>query len=96
MIIAMIMGLITGLVAAVIAEIPRLVRLHDERDVNYFIGVPMLAAIPNTPTETERRLAQRRSAVRAMTILIIGVAAVPLLAFILNASRLFHIIGYKH
>ena len=45
MMIAMIMGLITGLVAAVIAEIPRLARLYDERDVNYFIGVPMLAAI---------------------------------------------------
>jgi hypothetical protein len=96
MIIAMIMGLITGLVAAVIAEIPRLARLYDERDVNYFIGVPMLAAIPDTPTETERRLAQRRVAVRVMTFLIIGAAAVPLLAFILNASRLFHIIGYKH
>jgi hypothetical protein len=96
MIIATIMGLITGLVGAVIAEIPRLTRLYDERDVSYFIGVPMLAAIPDSPTPVERRLAHRRAAVRAMTFLIIGAAAVPLLAFILNASRLFHIIGYKH
>lgn len=95
MMIAAVMGLVTGLLAAVIAEFPRLTKLHDERDVNYFLGVPVLAAIPQTLTLSERRHAGRRFLVTSLVYLGVGVAAVPILALLLNASRLFHILGYK-
>ena len=95
MMIALGMALVAGLIAAVIAELPRLTRLYDDRDVAFYLGVPVLASIPETLTVIERGHARRRVLVRVLVCLVIGAAAVPLLAFALNASRLFQIIGYK-
>ncbi|HMG33719.1 MAG TPA: Wzz/FepE/Etk N-terminal domain-containing protein [Blastocatellia bacterium] len=95
MMFALAMAAAGGIVAALLAELPKLTRLHDERDVSYFLGVPVLASIPQSLTISERSAARRRMMTRGAIYFLIGAIAVPLLALLLNASRLFHILGYK-
>jgi uncharacterized protein involved in exopolysaccharide biosynthesis len=96
MMIALLVALGTGVAVALALEVPRMARVHDARDVSYFLGVPTLAAIPESLTPIERNNARRRTAYRLMILIVIGAAAVPIIALLLSASRLFYIIGYNH
>src|SRR5262245_23619024 len=51
-------ALALGLLIASAWEIPRLFLIHNERDVEYYLGTPVLAAIPETltPRSEERRV----------------------------------------
>jgi uncharacterized protein involved in exopolysaccharide biosynthesis len=95
MLFALGLALGAGLVAAVIAEIPRMTVIHDERDVNYFLGVPVVAMIPETLTVAERGKAQNSLFKQRLVYLIAGAAAVPVLVFVLNSIRIFQILGNK-
>src|SRR5205085_1032162 len=95
MMFALAMALGAALVAAVIAELPRFTRIHDERDIKYFLGVPVVALLPENFTATERSTEARRQFARRLRFLLIGAATVPVLAFILNFTHIFHILGSK-
>lgn len=95
MLFALAMALGAGLVAAVVAEIPRMTVMHDERDVAYFLGAPVVALIPETLTAAERGQAQNQFFKRRLVFLVAGAAAVPVLALLLNALRIFQILGNK-
>ncbi len=95
MMFALAMALGAALVAAVIAELPRFTRIHDERDIKYFLGVPVVALLPDTCTAAERQMAGRRQFAQRLRFLLIGAAAIPILAFILNFTHIFHILGSK-
>src|SRR5436305_3666829 len=91
MLFALAMALGAGLVAAVIAELPRLARINDERDIKYFLGVPVVAQLAESYTADERRHEARRQFARRLRFLLVGAAIIPLLAFVLNFSHVFHI-----
>ena len=95
MLFALAMALGAGLVAAVIAELPRLARINDERDIKYFLGVPVVAQLAESYTADERRHEARRQFARRLRFLLVGAAIIPLLAFVLNFSHVFHILGSK-
>lgn len=84
-----------GLVAAIVVELPRMTMIHDERDVNYFLGVPVVALIPETFTITERGRSQNHLFKRRLIYLLVGAAAVPVLVLVLNSIRIFQILGNK-
>lgn len=84
-----------GLVAAVLVELPRMTKIHDERDVNYFLGVPVVALIPETLTVAERGRSQNSLFKRRLIYLLAGAAAVPVLVLVLNSIRIFQILGNK-
>ena len=69
--------------------------IQDERDVHYFLGVPVLALIPETITGAERKRVRRRLLARRLSYVVIGAAAVPILTVLLNATGLFQILGSK-
>ena len=95
MLFALAMALGAGLVAAAVMELPRLTRIHDERDVKYFLGVPVVAQLAESYTADERRSEGRRQFARRLRWLLVGAAMIPLLAFVLNFSHVFHILGSK-
>ena len=95
MMLALALALASGLVAAAASEARRLSRIYDDRDVAYFLGVPVVALIPETLTVTERSRAQRKLFARRLGYLALGAAAVPILALALNATRIFQILGSK-
>jgi len=95
MMFALAMALGAGLAAAVVAEIPRMTMIHDERDVNHFLGVPVVALIPETLTVAERGQAQDHLFKRRLVCLLAGAAAIPVLVLVLNTLRIFQILGNK-
>jgi uncharacterized protein involved in exopolysaccharide biosynthesis len=95
MMFALAMALGAALLAAFIAELPRFTRIHDERDIKYFLGVPVVALLPENFTATERNTEGRRQFARRLRFLLIGAAVIPVLAFILNFTHIFHILGSK-
>ena len=95
MLFALAMALGAALVAAVVAELPRFTRIHDERDIKYFLGVPVVALLPDNLTAAERSLRSRQLFARRLRFLLIGAAAIPALAFVLNFTHIFHILGSK-
>jgi hypothetical protein len=84
-----------GVIGAGAAEASKLAMICDERDVNYFLGVPVVALIPETLTTGETRHLGRQLLARRLGYLALGAAAVPLLALLLNATRIFQILGSK-
>ncbi|MGA9772451.1 MAG: Wzz/FepE/Etk N-terminal domain-containing protein [Blastocatellia bacterium] len=95
MMFALALALGAGLVAAIIVELPRMTRIHDERDINYFLGVPVVAMIPETLTIAERGQSQNSLFKRRLVYLLMGAAAVPVLVLVLNSIRIFQILGNK-
>jgi hypothetical protein len=83
------------LAAAFVAEAPRLSMINDDRDVKYYLGVPVVALIPETFTIAERGQAQRQLFIRRIAYLIAGAAALPLLVLLLNGINIFQFLGSK-
>jgi uncharacterized protein involved in exopolysaccharide biosynthesis len=93
--IALGLALAAGLVAAFVAEAPKLSMIHDDRDVKYYLGVPVIALIPESLTIAERGHTQRHLFKRRLGFLIIGAAALPLLVLLLNGLNIFQVLGSK-
>jgi protein tyrosine kinase modulator len=95
MLIALVLALGMGVIGAGAAEASKLQTIRDERDVSYFLGVPVVALIPETLTSSETRNLGRQRMARRLGYLALGAAAIPLLALLLNATRIFQILGSK-
>ena len=89
------LALVAGLAAAFVAEAPKLSMIIDDRDVKYYLGVPVVALIPETFTIAERGQSQRHLFKRRVRLLMIGAAALPLLVLLLNSLNVFQILGSK-
>jgi protein tyrosine kinase modulator len=89
------LALAAGLAAAFVAEAPKLSMIMDDRDVKYYLGVPVIALIPETFTIAERGQSQRLVFKRRLRFLMIGAAALPLLVLLLNSLNVFQILGSK-
>lgn len=95
MMVAALLALVIGVIGAAIAEARKLSMIYDERDVNYFLGVPVVALIPETLTVSERGRGARQLFARRLAYLVLGAAAVPILALLLDATKIFQILGSK-
>lgn len=95
MLMALVLALVAALAAAAVVEVRRLSMIYDACDVDYFLGVPVVALIPETLTVRERGAASRQLFVRRLGYAALGAAAVPILAFVLDATKIFQILGNK-
>jgi uncharacterized protein involved in exopolysaccharide biosynthesis len=89
------LALFVGLLAAALIEGPRLFAIHDDRDVEYYLGTRVIALIPESFTPVERGRMRRLLLTRGVGVLLLLLALIPALFFLLNYSRVFQMIANR-
>jgi polysaccharide biosynthesis transport protein len=92
---ALAMAAAFGLAVALAIETPRMFRINDSRDVEYFLGARVLALIPESLTPAERATKRRLRLTRGAIVMAAAVALAPILVFLLTYLRVFQIIASK-
>ncbi len=92
---ALAMAAAFGLAVALAIETPRMFRINDSRDVEYFLGAPVLAAIPESLTPAERARKRRLRLTRGALVMAAAVVMAPILVFLLTYLRVFQIIASR-
>lgn len=89
------LALVFGLVVAFGAELPKFFQINDERDIDYYLGAPVLAMIPETLTPIERNHKRKLKMTRGVLLLILVGAMIPVFVLLLNTLQIFQILGNK-
>jgi uncharacterized protein involved in exopolysaccharide biosynthesis len=84
-----------GLVIILILELPRFFIFSDERDVQYFLGAPVLALIPETISHSERGRHRRLRWTRNLVLLLFAAAIIPFLIVLIDRVGVFQILGSR-
>jgi uncharacterized protein involved in exopolysaccharide biosynthesis len=84
-----------GLLTVALLEARQFFRIQDERDVEYYLGAPVMGLIPETLTPVEHSLVRRQKFTRVALVVVIAAACVPIFALLLNGSGLFEVLGNK-
>jgi uncharacterized protein involved in exopolysaccharide biosynthesis len=85
----------TALLLAAVAEAPRLFLIRDHRDIEYFLGAPVLGLIPESLTSAERRQRRRQQLVRSLALALVVMALVPVVARLLGRLQVFHMVANR-
>ncbi|MGH9752439.1 MAG: hypothetical protein ACREA2_06600 [Blastocatellia bacterium] len=93
--IALVAAAAFGLAIAFATETPRMFRINDTRDIEYFLGAPVLAAIPETLTPGERSRKRRLRVTRGVALVTLAAILAPVLVFLLTYLNVFQIIASK-
>jgi uncharacterized protein involved in exopolysaccharide biosynthesis len=88
-------GLALGLLIASALEIPRLFKIHGDNDVEYYLGTPVLAVIPETLTSSQR--AQRRVlwGLRWLGLALLLGAMIPVFVTVIDRAQIFQILANR-
>jgi polysaccharide biosynthesis transport protein len=88
-------GLAFAFAIAVVAaiEIPKLRNISTVSDVEYYLGTPVIALIPENLMPVERSRARKLRALRVTGSLLLAAALVPLLVIIFDASQIFQLVA---
>src|SRR5262249_61299260 len=81
---ALAMAAAFGLAVALAIETPRMFRINDSRDIEYFLGAPVLALIPESLTPAERARKRRLRLTRAALVTAAATALAPVPRFLLT------------
>lgn len=93
MLIAFIMSIAIGLIAALVVELPALALINDERDIEYYLGAPVVGLIPETLSPSENSRKRKLLLVRALFIVLLAVSLVPILAVLFKKTQIFQILA---
>lgn len=93
--IALGVAIVFGLFIALAVEIPRMFTINDDRDIQYYLGAPVLALIPETLTPFERARRRKLRMTRGLLILTLAAVMAPLLMLLINYLQVFQIIGNR-
>ncbi len=80
-----------GLMAAIVVELPRLTLINDERDIQYYLGAPVVGFIPETLTPSETNRKRKLVVVRALLILLFVISLVPMLTLLFKKTQVFQL-----
>jgi capsular polysaccharide biosynthesis protein len=86
-------GLALGAVFAIFAESRRFAMVQDSRDVDFYTRMPLLATIPKTITNDERKKQSRRAVRRLALGTALAVVATVALTAVFVATHLFSLIS---
>jgi capsular polysaccharide biosynthesis protein len=89
------MALALGLFAAATLEIPRLFLINSDRDVEYYLGAPVLALIPETLTPFERSRRRRLWGLRWIGLALLLGAMIPLFIAALERAQIFQVLANR-
>jgi uncharacterized protein involved in exopolysaccharide biosynthesis len=84
-----------GLFTAAAWEIPRLFLIRGDRDVEYYLGTPVLSMIPETLTPFERRRRLLLWGLRWLGLVLCLGAMVPVLVIALDRTQIFQILANR-
>jgi uncharacterized protein involved in exopolysaccharide biosynthesis len=95
MLLGLVIALAFGLLAAAALEIPRLFLIRNDRDVEYYLGTPVLALIPETLTRFERRRRRWLWGLRWLGFMLLLGAMVPALVTALDRTQIVQILASR-
>jgi hypothetical protein len=84
-----------GLLIASAWEIPRLFLIHNDRDVEYYLGIPVLAVIPETFTPGQRGRRRVLWGLRWLGLAALLGAMIPALVTVLDRAQIFQILANR-
>jgi uncharacterized protein involved in exopolysaccharide biosynthesis len=84
-----------GLLVASAREIPRLFLIHNDRDVEYYLGTPVLAMIPETLTPSQRGRRRVLWGLRWLGLAALLGAMIPALVIVLDRTQVFQILANR-
>lgn len=82
-------GLALGLFLAAVFEIPRVLKIQNIEDAKHYTGLPVLASVPPLLSPEEKVWQRRSYWLRLAAGIILAVGAIPLIAMILQATKIF-------
>lgn len=82
-------GLAIGLFLAALFELPRVFKIQNIEDAKHYTGLPVLASVPPLLSHDEKIRLGRVHWLRVMAGLTAAVGAIPLIAMLLQATRIF-------
>jgi uncharacterized protein involved in exopolysaccharide biosynthesis len=88
-------ALALGLLIASAREIPRLSLIHNDRDVEYYLGTPVLAAIPETLTSSQRGRRRVLWGLRWLGLAALLGAMIPVLVIVIDRAQVFQILANR-
>jgi len=84
-----------GLVVVAAREVPRLFLIHNDRDVEYYLGTPVLALIPETLTPFERSRRRRLWGLRWLGLTLFAAMMIPVFVMVLDRIQIFQILASR-
>jgi uncharacterized protein involved in exopolysaccharide biosynthesis len=88
-------ALALGLLIASAWEIPRLFLIHNDRDVEYYLGTPVLAMIPETLTPAQRGRRRVLWGLRWVGLALLLGAMIPALVIVLDRAQVFQVLANR-
>jgi succinoglycan biosynthesis transport protein ExoP len=89
MLLALALALAASLAIVAVLEFRRLPYVNDYRDVDYFLGVPVLAQIPESVTPVEHTRRRTLTLVRGLGVVLLAVVALPVLVILFTVLGVF-------
>src|SRR5215510_3782569 len=88
-------ALALGLLVAMAREVPRLFLIHNDRDVEYYLGTPVLAMIPETLTPLQRGRRRVLWGLRWLGLAAFLGAMIPALVIVIDRAQIFQILANR-
>ncbi len=89
---SLVIGMLIGIIAVAAAETRAMMTIRDAKDVTHYTRLPMLVTVPKIVTAQERRMKPLIVAAKALGILVLMAAAIPLLYQAIRVSRLLNVL----
>jgi protein tyrosine kinase modulator len=88
-------ALALGLLIASAREVPRLFLIHNDRDVEYYLGTPVLAMIPETLTPGQLRRRRVLWGLRWLGLALFLSAMIPVFVVVIDRAQIFQILANR-
>jgi len=95
MLIGLGIALALGLLIAAAWEIPRLFLIRSDHDVEYYLGTPVLAVIPETLTSSQRSRRRVLWGLRWMGLALLLGAMIPVFVIVIDRAQIFQILANR-
>jgi uncharacterized protein involved in exopolysaccharide biosynthesis len=95
MLIGLGIALALGLLIASAREVPRLFLIHNDRDVEYYLGTPVLAVIPETLTPVQRGRRRVLWGLRWLGLALLLGAMIPVFVKVIDRVQIFQMLANR-